>query len=125
MKVEKVKKFGYLVVATISFIVGIIGIFLPILPTTPLLLLTYFCLVKSSDKLNEKFMNSNIYTKYVKSFHEQGGMTLRVKLKLILFASILLLFMFIAIDSYIMKIIIVLTWLMKLTVFAKMRTIKE
>ena len=50
------KKSLYLIVGTISLILGIIGIFLPLLPTTPLLLLTSYCLLKSSDRLNEKFM---------------------------------------------------------------------
>ena len=108
----------------ISLILGIIGIFLPVLPTTPLLLLTSYCLLKSSDKLNEKFMQTKIYNKYVKTFKEKGGMTLRAKLTLTIPVSLLLLFMFITINSPIMRIIIVIMWLMKVIVFTKMKTIK-
>ena len=121
---SKLKKAMYLLVALISFVLGFIGIFLPILPTTPLFLLTSFCLLKSSDRLNEKFMKTKMYEKYVKSFVEKGGMTLKAKLCLTVPVSLLLLFMFITIDSKIMKSVIVVMWLAKVIVFTKMKTIK-
>ncbi|MFQ7118886.1 MAG: DUF454 family protein [Intestinibacter sp.] len=52
-----IKKIGLIALGTLSLIVGIIGIFLPILPTTPLLLLTSYCYIKSSERLSKKFMN--------------------------------------------------------------------
>ena len=121
---NKFKKLIYLLVGLIAFILGVIGIFLPILPTTPLFLLTSFCLLKSSDKLNEKFMKTKMYEKYVKSFVEKGGMTLKAKLCLTVPVSFLLLFMFITIDSKVMKTVIVIMWLAKVIVFTKMKTIK-
>lgn len=119
-----IKKVLFIILGIISLILGIIGIFLPLLPTTPLLLLTSFCFLKSSDSLNEKFMQTKIYQKYVKKFQEQGGMTLRAKLTLIIPVSLLLVFMFITIDSPVMKRIIVIIWLAKIIVFTKMKTIK-
>ena len=119
-----VKKVLLITLGIISLILGIIGIFLPLLPTTPLLLLTSFCFLKASDKLNEKFMKTKIYKKYVKKFQEQGGMTLKAKLTLTIPVSLLLLFMFITIDSPIMKTVIVVMWLAKVIVFTKMKTIK-
>lgn len=119
-----VKKVLFLILGIISLVLGIIGIFLPLLPTTPLLLLTSFCFLKSSDRLNEKFMQSKIYEKYVKKFKEQGGMTLKAKLTLTIPVSLLLLFMFITIDSFIMRMIIAIMWLAKVIVFTKMKTIK-
>ena len=121
---NKLKKLIYLLVGLIAFILGAIGIFLPLLPTTPLFLLTSFCLLKSSDRLNEKFMQTKLYEKYVKSFKEQGGMTLKAKLCLTIPVSLLLLFMFITIDSPIMRGVIVVMWLLKVIVFTKMKTIK-
>ena len=121
---NKFKKLIYLLVGLIAFILGAIGIFLPLLPTTPLFLLTSFCLLKSNDKLNEKFMKTKMYEKYVKSFVEKGGMTLKAKLCLTIPVSLLLLFMFITIDSPVMKTIVVIMWLAKVIVFTKMKTIK-
>ena len=121
---SKLKKIMFLVVGLIAFTLGVIGVFLPLLPTTPLFLLTSFCLLKSSDRLNEKFMQTKLYEKYVKSFKEQGGMTLKAKLCLVIPVSLLLLFMFITIDSPIMRGVIVVMWLLKVIVFTKMKTIK-
>ena len=121
---NKLKNLIYLLVGLIAFILGAIGIFLPLLPTTPLSLLTSFCLLKSNDKLNEKFMKTKMYEKYVKSFVEKGGMTLKAKLCLTIPVSLLLLFMFITIDSPVMKTIVVIMWLAKVIVFTKMKTIK-
>ena len=121
---SKLKKIMCLVVGLIAFTLGVIGVFLPLLPTTPLFLLTSFCLLKSSDRLNEKFMETKLYEKYVKSFKEQGGMTLKAKLCLVIPVSLLLLFMFITIDSPIMRGVIVVMWLLKVIVFTKMKTIK-
>ena len=118
------KKVLFITLGIISLILGIIGIFLPLLPTTPLLLLTSFCFLKGSDRLNEKFMQTKIYQKHVKKFKEQGGMTLKAKLTLTIPVSLLLLFMFITIDSPIMKTVIVVMWLAKVIVFTKMKTIK-
>ena len=119
-----VKKVLLIILGIISLILGIIGIFLPLLPTTPLLLLTSFCFLKSSDRLNEKFMQTKVYQKYVKRFKEQGGMTLKAKLTLTIPVSLLLLFMFITINNNVMRIIIVIMWLLKVIVFTKMKTIK-
>ncbi|MGL5755623.1 MAG: YbaN family protein [Paraclostridium sp.] len=122
---KNLKKIMYLIVALIALTLGIIGIFLPLLPTTPLLLLTSFCLLKSSDRLNEKFMKTKVYEKYVKSFREQGGMTLKAKLWLTIPVSILLIFMFIVINNSTMRMIIIAMWIVKVAVFTKMKTIKR
>ena len=117
---SKLKKAMYLLVGLIAFVLGFIGIFLPLLPTTPLFLLTSFCLLKSS----EKFMQTKMYEKYVKSFVEKGGMTLKAKLCLTVPVSLLLLFMFITIENTMMRMIIIIMWLAKVIVFTRMKTIK-
>ena len=118
------KKIGLIALGTISLAIGIIGIFLPLIPTTPLLLLTSYCYISSSEKLSEKFMNTKIYDKYVRNFHEKGGMTLKGKLMLTIPVSLLLLFMFITIKSPIMRVVIVVMWVTKVVFFTKMKTIK-
>ena len=119
------KKVVLIVVGTISLLLGIIGVFLTVLPTTPLLLLTSYCYIKSSDRLSDKFMKTKIYDKYVRNFHEKGGMTLKGKLMLTIPVSLMLLIMFIKIDSSIMRMVIVIMWVTKVVFFTKMKTIKE
>ena len=66
----------------------------------------------------------NACEKYVKSFVEKGGMTLKAKLCLTVPVSLLLLFMFITIENTMMRMIIIIMWLTKVIVFTRMKTIK-
>ena len=64
------KKISYITIGCISFILGIIGIPLPILPTTPLLLLAGFCFSRSSDRFNNWLVETKIYKFYVGDYLE-------------------------------------------------------
>ncbi|MDR1543181.1 MAG: YbaN family protein [Prevotellaceae bacterium] len=64
----------------ISLGLGIFGIFLPILPTTPFLLLSAVLFAKSSDKLYIWLLNHKILGEYIRSFLEDKSIPLRVKI---------------------------------------------
>ncbi len=49
----------------ISVVVGAIGIILPILPTTPFLLLSAFLFSKSSDRFHQYLIQTKLYQKYI------------------------------------------------------------
>lgn len=55
--IKSIKKAFYLTIGTISLITGIIGIFLPLLPTTCFLLLTAICYERGSDKFHNWLIN--------------------------------------------------------------------
>ncbi len=56
-----IKKGLFLTIGVISLIVGIIGIFLPLLPTTCFLLLTAFCFERGSDKFHDWLMGHSYF----------------------------------------------------------------
>lgn len=58
----------------IALILGTIGIFLPGLPTTPLVLLASWCFYKSSPKMREWLLNS-FFGNYIRDYERKGGMT--------------------------------------------------
>ena len=77
------KKAFFVALGCISLALGTIGIALPILPTVPFYLLTAFCFAKSSARLHRWFLGTTLYKKYIGSYMERKGMTLRAKLALI------------------------------------------
>ena len=58
---------------------GVIGIIVPILPTTPFLILTGYLFTKSSDRYQDWFKNTKVYKKYLSNFVENKSMTKRLR----------------------------------------------
>jgi hypothetical protein len=69
---------------TISTVIGIIGIFVPILPTTPFLLLAAACYTRSSERFYRWLLYNRIIGVYIRNYVEGKGMPLRAKLFTIL-----------------------------------------
>ncbi|KGN82720.1 membrane protein [Porphyromonadaceae bacterium COT-184 OH4590] len=59
---------------------GILGIFLPLLPTTPFLLLTAWMFAKSSEVLYQKLLNNKYLGNYIKEFREDRSIPLKTKI---------------------------------------------
>ena len=64
--------------------IGIIGIFVPILPTTPFLLLAAACFIRSSDRLYNWLISNRVFGRYLKNYMEKKGIPLGVKIFTIL-----------------------------------------
>ena len=65
---------------TLSLSVGIVGIFVPGLPTTPFLLLTAGLYVRSSEKLYRRLISSKFLGSFISDFQREKGLTLSTKL---------------------------------------------
>jgi len=82
---SKTVKRGLLIIAgTLSTGLGIIGIFVPILPTTPFLLLAAACYMKSSERFYRWLLGNRLFGSYIGNYIEGRGMPLRVKILTIL-----------------------------------------
>lgn len=64
-------------------VVGIVGMFVPVLPTTPLLLLAGFLLARSSKRLNAWLEGTRAYQAYVIPFKENKGIALKMKVRIL------------------------------------------
>lgn len=64
---------------TLSIALGVIGIVVPLLPTTPLILLGAACYIKASDELYQKLIRNKWLGGYIKDFREKNGITLKNK----------------------------------------------
>ncbi len=70
----------FAIFGTIALTLGLIGIFIPGLPTTPFLLLAAALYVRSSQKLYEKLIRSKYIGPKIESYRKNKGMTLMLKL---------------------------------------------
>ncbi|MBQ5645143.1 MAG: YbaN family protein [Bacteroidaceae bacterium] len=72
-------KFLLIVLGSLSLALGILGIFLPVLPTTPFLLLSAALYMRSSQRLYDWLMAHKHLGPYIKNFREHKALPLRVK----------------------------------------------
>lgn len=79
------QKHFYFISGVILVIIGTIGIFLPILPTTIFLILASICFTKSSPKANQWLRNNKLFGQYIKNYQEKSGLTLTSKILHIFF----------------------------------------
>lgn len=106
--------------------IGVLGIILPLLPTTPFLLLASYCFVRGSDKFDVWFKGTPIYKKYLENFIKRREMTLKQKIMINLFADAMIAIPFIITDLFIIKVVLILIIGYKYYYFIfKIKTVKE
>ena len=77
---NSIKK-GLLVTSgTLFLVLGIIGIFIPLLPTTPFLLLAAACYIRGSKKFYNRLIKNKLLGEYIKNYQEGRGVPLNVKI---------------------------------------------
>jgi len=72
-------RIALIVAGTISTALGILGIFVPILPTTPFLLLAAACYSRSSQRFYDWLLNNKYFGNYIRNYLERKGIPLKVK----------------------------------------------
>ncbi len=88
---------------------GIIGIFLPVLPTTPFLLLAAACYARSSKRFYDWLLNNRWFGTYIKNYCEGRGVPLKFKVFTISLLWITILAsIFFVINNYWVRIILIL-----------------
>ena len=79
---KKVFRILYIILGCIAVIAGTIGVVVPGLPTTPLVLFASWCFYKSSPRLQTWLLQSFL-GKYIRDYKEKGGLTMRKRLYII------------------------------------------
>ena len=71
---------GFLIVlGTLCVVLGMLGLFLPVLPTTPFLLLAAACYARSSKKFYHWLMTNRWCGDYIRNYREGRGIPLKQK----------------------------------------------
>ena len=114
----------WLSIAFISLGIGAIGVVLPILPTTPLLLLASYCFARGSERFHRWFCGTKLYQKHLDSFVKERAMTLKTKLCILLPASAMLILAFLMMQNLPGRVVIVGLILFKyIYFFTKIKTV--
>ncbi|MDD2533142.1 MAG: YbaN family protein [Eubacteriales bacterium] len=78
-------KIIFVILGTISFVLGLIGIIVPILPTTPFILLTAFLYLHGSERLHQWLTSHPIFGVYISDYFQRGGIRKSAKISAMIF----------------------------------------
>ena len=79
---QSILRYLYILIGGIAVLLGIIGVVVPGLPTTPFILLASWCFYKSSPRLQAWLLQSFL-GKYIRDYKEKGGLTTRKRVYII------------------------------------------
>lgn len=100
------KKSIFVVLGGVSFALGTIGIFIPLLPTVPFYLLTAYLWLNSSERLYNYFTQTTYYQTYIQKFLIEKKATRSSLFKMLAMVFVVLLIPFIIFNSLHVRIIL-------------------
>ncbi|UCG70812.1 MAG: YbaN family protein [Thermoplasmata archaeon] len=93
---------------TFFLALGIIGIVIPLLPTTPFLLLAAACYLRGSERMHKWLLNHRWFGEYIRNYQEGRGIPLKAKITAISFLWIAICFSaFFFVDNIWIRIILI------------------
>ena len=126
MKKEKKNplRIMWLIIGFLAMGIGAVGVILPVLPTTPFLLLASFCLARGSERFHRWFTGTKLYRRHLESFVRNRAMTLKTKFSLLIPASCMLILAFLAMSNVYGRVFIIFLIFFKyIYFFTKIRTV--
>lgn len=121
------KRIIYIVLGCIGLCMGALGAVLPLLPAFPFLLMAAVCFGKSSQKLNDWFVGTNLYKNNLESYIQKRGMTRQAKIRVMVTVTIIMAISFAVMDKVpVGRAVLLCVWLFHVLYFVfKVKTIAE
>ena len=115
-----------IIAGTLLVGLGIIGILVPVLPTTPFLLLAAACYARSSQRFYHWLLNNKWFGNYIKNYIQRKGVPLKVKILAITWLWITIGFSVVfAVEVFLVRLILILIAIgVSIHIFS-IRTLKE
>lgn len=76
---ETIRRWVLVTFGHLFLVVGVIGVFLPVLPTTPFILLAAFCYERGSPRFHLLLLENRYVGPYIRNWKESGSIPLRAK----------------------------------------------
>lgn len=113
-----IKKIVYIIVGCIGVGLGAVGAVVPMIPAFPFLMLAAFCFARSSEKLNNWFINTKLYKNNLESFVQGRGMTWATKTRIMIMVTLLMSVGFIMMSNVpVGRIVLACVWLFHIIYF--------
>jgi uncharacterized membrane protein YbaN (DUF454 family) len=78
--VARMKKYAFITFGAIFLVVGIVALAIPVLPTTPFLILAAYCFSKGSDYLHDWLLNHNWFGPPINDWRRNGAIKVQYKI---------------------------------------------
>lgn len=105
---NKLKRFIFIVLGFVFVGIGMIGVVVPVMPTTVFLLIASFFFMKGSDRIDRWFKGTKLYKKHLEEFLRNREMKMATKIKILLFASCMILISIFMIEFIVVRLLLLL-----------------
>lgn len=113
------------VVGGLALVLAVLGVFLPLLPTTPFLLLASACYLRSSSRMHAWMSNHRLFGEYLRDFESGRGIPLRAKIVAISLLWISLGFSIRTINSLPLQVLLLLIGIGVSVYLVRMKTLRK
>lgn len=113
------------VVGGLALVLAVLGVFLPLLPTTPFLLLASACYLRSSSRMHAWMSNHRLFGEYLRDFESGRGISLRAKIVAISLLWISLGFSIRTINSLPLQVLLLLIGIGVSVYLVRMKTLRK
>ena len=96
----------FILIGIVAVILGILGIFLPLLPTTPFLLLASACFARASPRLHNWLQTNKVFGNYLRNYENGYGIPLKAKVWVLVFMWGSMAYSIWRIDLFVIRILI-------------------
>jgi uncharacterized protein len=119
------KKAVLVAAGSVCLALAVLGVFLPLLPTTPFLLLASACYVRSSERLHGWLMGNRVLGGYIRNFKERRGIPLRGRVITVILLWLPLLYSVYRLDLLWLELLLVAMGLTWSVIILRMKGVKE
>jgi len=119
---KRVRQKIFFIFGFISLALGSIGVFLPLMPTTPFILLAAYLFARSSVKYHDWLRNNRLFGRTLRAWEAGEGLTLGEKKRMVIFATVVIAISFIICPNVVGRVVLAIAWFIPLSIAVFSRT---